>query len=105
MTQTEIDILVIARIKLHGITDPILSKEIEQDFNIDGNKIRDIVREARRKGIMIASTGGSRRGYFLAKSRMELQPTIDDIRGRGNSLFATAAAMEKSFEGLQEGLF
>lgn len=93
---------VIAKIKLHNSGNPIFSKEIEDSFNISGEKVRDIIREARRNGTMIASSG---KGYFLATSRRELQPTIDNIRGRGNSLFTTAAAMEKSFQDVPEGLF
>ena len=77
---------ILARIRLRTKDNPILSKELEQDFNLIDTEIRDMIREFRRSGIPIAS---SKKGYFYARNYEELRATIEDLEGRCNSMKET----------------
>ena len=82
-------------IERHNSDNPIYSKTLEQQFGVKGIVIRHIIRELRLEGHPIAS--GSK-GYFYAKYKTELQPTIDSLKSRGMDMLATADKLNKVYE-------
>lgn len=90
---------ILATIRLRSASNPIYSKELEEAYKVPGQLIREVVRKARRDGIPIANkTANGRDGYFLASTYSEFEPTLNDIRGRYNSLKETYEAILKIYE-------
>jgi len=85
------------------IDNPIYSKQIERIVKVEGATVRYVVRKLRQEGRWIANCTGkfnpsekkNSRGYFLAKTWAEIEPTITDLVGRKNSLVKTIEAMTK----------
>ena len=84
-----------ARIHLHRKENPIFSSELEEMFNISGEKLRTIIHELRSENKPIAS---SRNGYFWAKDLFELQETINHLEGREISIRRVRHSLEKCFD-------
>lgn len=60
-------------------------------------KIRNTVRELRREGALILSTGGTEGGYWLAETPEEVQAFVKkELWSRAIDLFTTAAAMTRA---------
>jgi Mn-dependent DtxR family transcriptional regulator len=86
--------------------NPIYSKEIERKLSVKDGTIRDAIRKARRKGILIGNCDDrfshknrkNSKGYFLAKNKKEMEATMRDLRGRRNSLVETIEALEFRLE-------
>ncbi len=97
-------IAILVKIKLHKRDNPILSKSLEEEFSISGEKVREIIRILRREGQPIANSGGASEGYHYADTYDQLEPTILDLKSREDSLRVTRLAMMKKF-GMNEGLF
>ncbi len=93
-SQTNIYDSVLMQINLRGDGNPILSNVLEDMFGITGPEVREIVREARRKGVPIAN---STKGYFRAENFIELEPTLKDLHKRAMSLLVTRKEMAKCF--------
>ena len=74
--------------------NPIKSKVIEQKYNLSGEIVREIVRNARRNGVPIASDSN---GYFYAASQKELKETLDQLRNRAKSILKTINALESVY--------
>jgi len=70
---------------------PIVSKDLERCFDIDGSEVRDIVRVLRRKGEPIV---GSHSGYYLATGSTEIQELIADLVSRISSMSETVKAIK-----------
>lgn len=92
------------KIKLHKRGNPIISKHIEEEFGISGDKVREVVRLLRRQGVPIAAAGGIEEGYFIAETYDQIEPTILDLKAREESLRFTRLQMMKKFD-MDEGLF
>lgn len=97
-------IAILVKIKLHKRDNPILSKSMEDEFSITGEKVREIVRILRREGQPIANSGGATEGYHFADTYDQLEPTLLDLKAREDSLRITRLAMMKKFD-MSEGLF
>ena len=85
---------LLATIMEHGTDNPVYSVELEKKYKFSGFVVRDCVREFRREGHPIAS--GSK-GYFYAKYRTELVPTINSLRSRAKDLLKTADRLESVY--------
>lgn len=99
--------LVIAveiKLKIHNKKNPILSSQLENEFQIAGSQVRDIIHLLRRQGLPIANAGGQSEGYFYADNYGELEPTLIDLKSREDSMRTTRLAMMKRFN-MHEGLF
>jgi len=89
---------ILASIKLHTVDNPIQSFELEKQFSVPGNTIREVVRSARRSRIPIGNiTPSGNNGYFLAKTLEEYLPTLTDIESRFLSLEKTYKEMKNTF--------
>lgn len=97
-------IAILTKIKLHKYTNPIQSKQIESEFSITGEKVREVIRILRREGQPIANSGGSTEGYYFADNYHELEPTLSDLKSREISLRTTRLAMMKKFN-MEDSLF
>lgn len=97
-------VAILVKIKLHKRDNPILSKSLEEEFSITGDKVREIIRILRREGQPIANCGGASEGYHYADTYDQLEPTLMDLKSREESLRITRLAMMKKFD-MSEGLF
>jgi len=60
-------------------------------------KIRNTIRELRREGALILSTGGTEGGYWLTESQEEVKAFVkQEFWSRAIDLFTTAAAMTRA---------
>jgi hypothetical protein len=92
---------VLTKIRLHKRGNPIVSRQLEEEFSITGERVRELVRLMRREGTPI---GACSDGYFYADTYDEIESTIEDLRQREESLRFTRIALLKKFN-LGEGLF
>ena len=79
-------------------SSPIPSPVLEDALRVSGPALRDIVRTARRAGILIGQ--GRERGYFLATTTAEIDDTMRDLAGRAESLQLTLTAMREAYRKL-----
>jgi len=93
---------IIAKILLHTIDNPIKSREIEQTYGITGEKVREIVHDARAAGHAIGS-GGS--GYFKCRTFAEWEPTRKHLRSRALKTLELIKPIDEQFKGEQQGIF
>ena len=82
--------LIITRTK----DNPILSLEIEEALEMSGGEVREIIRELRRKRTPIAN---SQKGYYLARTYEEIEPTINNLHSRAMSQLVTIKELRNSF--------
>lgn len=75
-------------------SNPIKSKELEEEFNISSSQVRDVVRSLREKGVPITSGA---EGYWFARNIEELKPTLNHLKERALSLLRTISKLEKNF--------
>jgi len=86
---------ILARLKNGSMyTRYIYSIELEKEFEVNGPKIREIIRGLRREGIPI---GNSSKGYYYARDYSEIKDTVNDLRSRALSMIETATKMESNF--------
>lgn len=83
------DILV-KKIQLNTIDNPVLSKKIEIHFDIPGSEVRQIIKALRREGHPIASCA---KGYFYATNAEELMPTVNHMKLRRDSINNTLRSL------------
>ena len=86
--------LVVSCIKCYKFDTPVKNNQICKDYKLSGVELRDIVREARRKGIPI---GSDPRGYYICKEKSELLHTLNHLKSRSLSMLQTISYMEKIF--------
>jgi len=87
---------VLAYLRKHSrVATPIKSSELEAEFGIYGRMVRQIVKFARRDGVAIASNN---QGYFIARKREDIEPTLDHMRYRMNSIKRTINAIHNIFD-------
>lgn len=91
---------VIAAIALHTENDPVLSKDLEKQFNITGPQLREIIHKLRMAPHYKPIATHEKGGYFMAKTRPQLEPTLRSIRGRKNSLTQLEESLEHTLLGL-----
>ena len=84
-----------AMIFLHKTNNPIRSKQIELDYNISGPQIREIVKELRREGYDICTTG-EKGGYYVADEPKDVLEGIQDLEKRVSSMNKTIAMWKKN---------
>ena len=70
---------------------PVKSAVLERHHAVTGVEVRAIVSFLRAKGYLVCS---NQRGYFIPKTRDELDETIHHLEQRARSLLATAEAMK-----------
>ena len=99
-----LSLAILAKIRLHKQGNPILSRNLQEEFQIDNGKVCEVVRMLRREGWPIASFGGETPGYYFAESYGELEPTINNFKSLEADLRNTRLAMMKKFD-MHEGLF
>ena len=63
----------------HGKDNAIVSRALEERLGCKGTMIREMVNELRSTGVPICS---DRSGYYIAKSREELDRTIVQLKSR-----------------------
>ena len=97
-------IAILAKIRLHKSANPILSRNLQDEFQIDNAKVCEVVRMLRREGWPIASFGGETPGYYYADTYDQLEPTIKNFQQLESDLRNTRLAMMKKFD-MHEGLF
>lgn len=78
-----------------SMEEPIKSKTIENRTGLRGFELREIIHELRLSGHPIGSTSD---GYFIAKSKWELDHTIAQLKSRGSKIFEVADALENCFD-------
>ena len=82
---------------------PLKSFEIEEELGVTGAEVRRMVQNARRSCEPVCSNG---KGYFYGRTVEDIQPTIQHLKERRNSLSFTVNKMEKIFaENAQLSLF
>ena len=69
----------------------VLSKDIEEELNISGAKVRSSVKQLRRRLVFIASTS---KGYKLSTNPVEIHKTIKHMKERCSSMLRTVQALE-----------
>lgn len=93
---------ILLSIKLHNKDNPITSRELEKSFGITGGTVRSIVRELRREGKPIISTGD---GYFYSESSKDIEILIADLHSRATDMLQTAKIFQEKFFKKQINLF
>jgi len=93
---------VFSIIQEHGSENPVTSRELEAALHIGGALVRDIVRELRRdpdverRRVGIISHRETKQGgYFIIKTRVELEDTIQNLKSRALSMHETISKMEE----------
>ena len=81
-------------IYLRNKDNPVKSSEIEHSLGITGGDLRIIINELRQERIPI---GSCMDGYFFARSRSELQSTIDSLEGREIKIRKARHGLEDCF--------
>ena len=97
-------VVILTKIRLHKRVNPILSRQLEEEFQINGVKVREIVRLLRREGQPIASSGGDSEGYYYADTYGDIEPTLNNLKARETDLRFTRIQMLKKFN-MEESLF
>jgi len=72
-----------AKIRLHGISNPVYSAELETQFRLTDRQLRAVVYKLRQEKKPI---GSNSTGYYWAHSRAEIEPYVLHIRAQMNSL-------------------
>ena len=75
----------------NGKDTPVCSSEIAKAFGVPRTSVRHMINSARSNGSPICSC---QKGYYIATDKVEIQETIDSMRGR-------IAKMEKAISGLE----
>ena len=83
----------LSKIKHNSTDNPVLSKKVEDYFEISGSEVRQIVLYLRRCGVPIASCS---KGYFWATSPEQLAPTIHHLEQRKRSIAYTLEKMKSA---------
>lgn len=91
---------ILAQIALHSKNDPVMSVDLEKQFNIPGPTLRKYIHKLRmkpyHKAIGITETGG----YFLARTREEYEFTLRSLESRIKSLKDVHKDVEHTYLGL-----
>lgn len=87
---------LLAKIKLHTIDNPISTKTICEQLELQNEgQLRTMIHELRMAKHKIASKDlDGKYGYFIARDKIEMQPTIEDIKARAFSLLELVKHME-----------
>lgn len=84
----------VERLRLRTAGNPVLSAEVERGLKISGVTVRAMVSHLRVQRQPVASSG---KGYFWARSRVELQETIDHLKARVTRMNRVISALEQCF--------
>lgn len=87
--------MLLNRVRQFKLSNPILSSELELEFNIPGFKVREMINELRQEKYPI---GSNRSGYYWANTYQELLPTIEDLQSRIKGIKKALDGLEKSYE-------
>lgn len=90
---------ILAKIKLHGINNPIFSSILEEEFKITGSELREIIHNLRLSGEPIASNS---LGYYYAKDYTEIIGTINMLASREAKIREVRLALEKVFQNKEQ---
>lgn len=85
---------IIAKIRTHTAANPIKSRTLEQIYGITGERVREIVHDARMAGHPIGS-GPS--GYFECKTFKEWEPTRDHLHSRAMAMLSLLKRVDEGF--------
>ena len=77
-----------------SMSEPVLSEDLEEMFNLSGSEVRKIIQNARNMRIPVASY---EKGYFFARGFGELGTTFKHLYGRIGSMEYTISQLELSF--------
>ena len=90
-------------IERHKKENPILSRQIENTFDISGVNVREIVHYLRVYDKQPVCSDSS--GYFYARNKMEASHTVKQLRSRVRHINEAATALESAqFPETQEQL-
>lgn len=99
---TMLAVRVLARIKLHSMQNKIKSSVIENEYQIRGDGLRDIIHTLRMAGEPI---GSDSTGYWYASCYGEIQSTREGLIKRGKNIIATATHIAERFNGQESTIF
>lgn len=81
-------------LRKYTIDSPVKSAVIEKGLGIHGTDVRAIVQHLRLQGVPVGSNG---KGYYMARSKDEIETTVNHLRQRARVEYRTALALEESF--------
>ena len=101
-TDQMLQLAIIAKIRTHTIENPIKSREIQQMYGINDEKVRDIVRDARDTGHPIGSGDD---GFYGCRTFNEWLPTRKNLENRALQILLRIKKVDLAFKDQQETLF
>ena len=96
---------LLAVIRLHGINNPILGKDLALKFDCTQREIREVIMNFRRQ-VPAQTIASGKDGYFYAADYQELEPTLHKMKTNAIAELTTRANLAKAFSiDLQIDLF
>ena len=96
---------LLAAIKMHGIDNPILGRDLASKFMSTQREIREAIMKFRRE-VPAQTIASGTDGYFYAANYQEIEPTLHKMKTNAISELTTRANLAKAFGiDLQTDLF